>query len=427
NLLAAMLDNSVIKGNRLDIDRHSVSWRRVMDISDRSLRQIVTGLGGRENGVPLESGFDISVSSEVMAILALTGSLKDLRERLGRIVVAATGNGQPVTAEDLKAAGAMAVLLREAIKPNLLQTLENNPCIVHTGPFANIAHGNSSILADMIAMRLGRYVVTESGFGADIGAEKFMDIKCRYSNMRPDAVVLVATVRALKSHSGDFRIVAGKPLDKGLLEENLDALSRGCANLKKQVENVALFGVPVVVAINSFPTDTRAEVDMVVQRALEAGAFDAVVSDVWSSGGRGGTRLAEAVVRAAETPADFRFLYDLDIPIKEKIETIAVKVYGADGVDYLPLAEKQIARYTEAGYDELPVCMAKTHLSLSHDPSLKGRPSGFRLPVKEVRASIGAGFLYPLCGDIRTMPGLPTNPAAENIDLDADGRIVGLF
>jgi len=398
-----------------------------MDISDRSLRQIVTGLGGKENGMPLESGFDISVSSEVMAILALTGSLKDLRERLGRIVVATNGDGRPVTAEDLKAAGAMAVLLREAIKPNLLQTLENNPCIVHTGPFANIAHGNSSILADMIAMRLGRYVVTESGFGADIGAEKFMDIKCRYSNMRPDAVVLVATVRALKSHSGDFRIVAGKPLDKGLLEENLDALSRGCANLKKQVENVALFGVPVVVAINSFPTDTRAEVDMVVQRALEAGAFDAVVSDVWSSGGRGGARLAEAVVRAAETPADFRFLYDLDIPIKEKIETIAVRVYGAGGVDYLPLAEKQIARYTEAGYDELPVCMAKTHLSLSHDPSLKGRPSGFRLPVKEVRASIGAGFLYPLCGDIRTMPGLPTNPAAENIDLDADGRIVGLF
>jgi formyltetrahydrofolate synthetase len=427
NLLSAMLDNSIIKGNRLGIDSNTINWRRVIDISDRSLRHIVTGLGGKENGVPLESGFDISVSSEVMAILALTVGLKDLRKRLGRIVVAAAENGRPVTAEDLKAAGAMAVLLREAIKPNLLQTLENNPCIVHTGPFANIAHGNSSILADMIAMRLGRYVVTESGFGADIGTEKFMNIKCRYSNMRPNAVVLVATVRALKSHSGDFKIVAGQPLDRGLLEENIDALSRGCANLQKQVRNAALFGVPVVVAINSFPTDTQAEIDMVVEQALSAGAFDAVISNVWSDGGQGGLQLAEAVIRAAETPADFRFLYDLNIPIKEKIEIIATRVYGAEGVDYLPAAEKGIARYTEMGYDRLPVCMAKTHLSLSHDPLLKGCPSGFRLPIKEIRASVGAGFLYPLCGDIRTMPGLPTKPAAEGIDLDDEGRVIGLF
>jgi len=427
NLCAAFLDNSILKGNPLNIDPLSVTWRRVVDISDRFLRNIAVGLGGKNDGFPRETGFDITVASEVMAILALTTSLKDLRERLGKIVVATTYDGKPVTAEDLKVAGAMAVLLRDAIKPNLMQTLENTPCFVHAGPFANIAHGNSSIISDQIALKLGDYIVTESGFGADCGAEKFFNIKCRYSGLVPDVVVLVCTVRALKMHSGRFKVVAGKPLDAGLLKEDLSALEEGCSNLEKQIENMRLFGVPVVVAINKFTADTDNEIELLRKKSIDAGAEDAVLSEVWAKGGEGGAKLAEAVVAAAEKPANFKFLYPLDIPIKEKIEKIAIEIYGAAKVEYAPLAEKKIDMYTKMGFDKLPLCMAKTHLSLSHDPKLKGRPTGFTLPVRDVRASVGAGFLYPLCGEMRTMPGLPSVPAGTKVDIDKDGKVVGLF
>ncbi len=377
--------------------------------------------------MPREGGFDITVASEIMAILALTTGLKDIRERLGRVVVAMTKDGKPVTAEDLECAGAMTVLMKDAIKPNLMQTLENSPAFVHAGPFANIAQGNSSIIADQIALKVGDYVVTESGFGADCGAEKFMNIKCRMSGLTPNCVVIVATVRALKMHSGDFTVVAGKPLDKGLVEENLDALQRGSCNLVKHIENMKLFGVPVVVAVNRFTPDTDAEIELVRKIAQDAGAETAATSNVWAEGGDGGCELAEAVVAACEKKSNFQFLYPLDISIKEKIETIATKIYGADGVDYLPAAEKQIKTFTEQGFDTLPMCMAKTHLSLTHDPALKGRPTGWRLPIREVRASVGAGFLYPLCGAMRTMPGLPTVPAGTKVDIADDGRVVGLF
>jgi formate--tetrahydrofolate ligase len=427
NLLAAFIDNSIFHGNPLNIDTAGVTFRRVMDISDRSLRTIVNALGGKENGYPRETGFDITSASEIMAILALTTDLKDLRQRLGRIVIGNNKDGNPITAEDLGCAGAMAVLLKDAIQPNLLQTLENTPALVHAGPFANIAHGNSSILADLIGTKLCDYLITESGFGADMGAEKFMDIKCRYSGLRPDAAVVVATIRALKMHSGDFRIVAGKPLDPGLTTENLDALSRGIVNLEKQIENMKKFGIPVVVAINLFPYDSESEINMVRDRALAAGADEVARSNVFAEGGAGGGELAQAVVRAAEKPKDFRFLYELDWPIKKKIETIATEMYGAAGVDYLPAAEKKIKQYTEQGFAGLPICMAKTHLSLSHEPSLKGRPTGFRIPIRDVSASVGAGFLYPLLGTMMTMPGLPSHPAGEKIDLDENGNIVGLF
>jgi formate--tetrahydrofolate ligase len=427
NLLAAMIDNSITHGNTLGIDPLTITWPRVVDVSDRALRKIVIGLGGRDNGYPRESGFDIAVASELMAILGLTTDLKDLRQRLGRIVVALDRNGQAVTAEALQSAGAMAVLLRDAIKPTLLQTIENTPVFVHTGPFANIAHGNSSIIADRIGLRLADCVVTESGFGADMGMEKFMNIKCRYSGLTPDAVVMVCTVRALKMHGGRYRVVAGKPLDPGLTREDLGAVEDGCANLDKQIENARLFGVPVVVAINVFPTDTAAEIELVRQRSLAAGAEGAYVSDVWAAGGAGAEDLARAVLKAAERPNTFRFLYELDRPIKEKIETIAGKIYGADGVDYLPAAEQQIKKFQDLGYGNLPICMAKTHLSISHDPALKGRPRGFRVPIREVRASMGAGFLYPLLGEMRTMPGLPSAPNTWKIDLDEDGNVVGLF
>jgi len=427
NLLAAMIDNCITHGNKLRIDPLTITWPRVVDVSDRALRKIVIGLGGRENGYPRESGFDISVASEVMAILGLTTSLKDLRERLGRIVIGLDYDGNAVTAEQLRTAGAMAVLLRDAIKPTLLQTTENTPVFVHAGPFANIAHGNSSIIADLIGLKVADCVVTESGFGADMGMEKFMNIKCRYSGLVPDAVVMVCTVRALKMHSGRFRVVAGKPLDPGLTREDPKAVAEGCGNLEKQIENARLFGVPVVVAINTFQSDAAAEVELIKERALAAGAEGAHVSEVWAKGGAGGEELAAAVLRAAEKPKQFRFLYDLDRPIKEKIETIAAKIYGADGVDYLPLAEAQIKKYTDLGYGGLPICMAKTHLSISHDPALKGRPRGFRVPIREVRASMGAGFLYPLLGEMRTMPGLPSEPNTWKIDLDEDGNVVGLF
>lgn len=427
NLLAAFIDNHIAKGNTLDIEPSSITLNRVVDISDRALRDIVIGLGGKSNGIPRQTGFDITVASEIMAILALSVSLRDLRMRLSRIIVAESRSGKPITAEDLSSAGAMTVLMRDAIKPNLIQTLENTPVFVHAGPFANIAHGNSSILADYIATRCSEFVVTESGFGADIGAEKFFNIKCRVSGLIPDAAVLVATVRALKMHSGRFKVVAGKLLDTGLLEEDIEAIEAGSGNLIKQIENIRLFGIPVVVAVNRFDTDTDREIATIRRIAVEAGAQDAVVSTLWADGGRGGVDLARAVVDAAESPSHFRFLYNLDIPVREKIRTIATKVYGASSVAFSPLASRQIDRYTEQGFGNLPICMAKTHLSLSHDPKLKGRPTGFELPIREVRLSAGAGFIYPLVGEMHTMPGLPTVPAGAGIDIDEEGRIIGLF
>jgi len=439
NLLAAAIDSrmmherrlsdralSRVNLKRLNIDPFSIVWNRVVDVEDAAAREIIVGLGGKRNGMPRETGFDITVASEVMAILALATSLKDLRERIGRIVVATDTSGRPVTAEDVGVAGAMAVLMKDALMPNLMQTLENTPAFVHAGPFANIAHGNSSVIADKVAVKLADYVVTESGFGADIGMEKFFDIKCRTSGLVPNCVVMVATVRALKMHGGLGRIVPGKPLPKELTEENLDFLEKGSENLRAHVGIARQFGVPVVVAVNRFTTDTDAEVELVRKVAKDAGALDAVPSEHWAEGGEGAKDLAEAVVKACEEPSNFQFLYPLDISIKDKIETIATKVYGADGVDYLPEAEAKIRMYEKLGYSDLPICMAKTHLSLSHDPSLKGVPKGWRLPIRDIRASVGAGFLYPLCGDMKTMPGLPRHPAFMDIDLDENGNIVGL-
>ena len=427
NLLSAFIDAHLLHGNKLNIDPLSVTWRRVVDVSDRALRQIVVGLGGKENGYPRESGFDISVASEVMAILALTTDLFDLRKRLGRIVIGVTYDGKPVTAEDLKCAGSMTVLLKDAIKPNLMQTLEHTPVFVHAGPFANVAHGNNSIVADQIALKLADYVITEAGFGADCGCEKFMNIKCRYSGLTPNAVILTCTVRALKMHGGAGRVVAGKPLPKEVAEENFPALEKGLENLEKHVENVRMFGVPIVVAINRFTTDTDREIEFIREKARGYGAEDAIPMEVWAKGGKGGTELAEAVVAACDKPSQFRFLYPLEASIKEKIETVATKIYGADGVDYMPAAERKIKMYTEMGFDKLPLCMAKTHLSLSHEPSWKGRPRNFRVPIRDVNASVGAGFLYPLLGEMRTMPGLPSVPAGNFIDIDEQGRVVGLF
>lgn len=427
NLLAAMIDNKLMRGNPLNIDPNTITWKRVVDTNDRALRKIVIGLGGKEDGVPRETGFDIAVASEVMAILALTTSLQDMRERFSRIVIGFTYDGKPVTAEDIGAAGAMTVLMKEAIRPTLLQTLENTPAIIHAGPFANIAHGNSSILADLIGIKCTDYLITESGFGADIGAEKFFNIKCRYSGLKPDAAVLVVTVRALKAHSGRYRIVAGKDLPTALLEKNVADVEAGASNLIKHIENVKLHGVTPVVAINLFESDHPEEIAAIQRIAEEAGALGAVPASHHANGGKGAIELAELVVSAAETPSEFRFLYDLDQSIKAKIETIATKIYGAAGVSYEPAAERQIKDYEANGYGNLPICMAKTHLSLSHDPALRGAPTGFTLPIREVRANVGAGFIYPLCGDMRTMPGLSASPAAERVDIDADGNIVGLF
>jgi len=428
NLLAAMIDNRLMRGNPLDIDADSITWKRVLDVNDRALRQIVIGLGGAiEGGVLRETGFDIAVASEVMAILALTTSLADLRARFGRIVIGLTRNRQPVTAEQIGAAGAMTVLMKEALRPNLLQTLENTPAIVHAGPFANIAHGNNSILADLIAVKCGEYVVTESGFGADIGAEKFFNIKCRTSGLRPDAAVLVVTVRALKSHSGHYKIIAGKPLPANLLELNVADVELGAANMIKHIDNVRQHGVTPVVAINVFEGDHPEEIAAIKRIAVEAGALGAAEARHFAQGGAGAVELAEMVVAASSQPNTFHFLYDLDQPIKRKIETIATHIYGAADVAYTPLADRQIRDYEANGFGSLPICMAKTHLSLSHDPALKGAPTGFTLPIREVRASVGAGFIYPLCGDMRTMPGLSDHPAAENVDIDAEGNTVGLF
>jgi methylenetetrahydrofolate dehydrogenase (NADP+)/methenyltetrahydrofolate cyclohydrolase/formyltetrahydrofolate synthetase len=413
---------------RLDIDPDSITWRRVVDTNDRHLRSITIGQGPAEQGHTRQTGFDITVASEIMAILALTTDLADMRERFGRVVIGTSMSGEAVTAEDLGVAGAMTVLMKDAIMPNLMQTLEGTPVFVHAGPFANIAHGNSSIVADRIALKLADYVVTESGFGADIGMEKFFDVKCRYSGLIPNCVVLVATVRALKMHGGGPKVVAGAPLAPAYQEENLELLAAGVGNLQVHIKNARKFGVPVVVAVNSFATDTQAEVELVRKAALEAGAEDSVVARHWMLGGEGATALAEAVVKACEKPVDFSFLYPLDISIKEKIEIIATQIYGADGVDYEPEAEKKIEVYTRLGFDKLPMNMAKTHLSLSHDPAWKGVPKGYRIPIRDIRASVGAGFLYPLLGAMSTMPGLPTRPVFYDVDIDLEtGRVLGLF
>jgi formate--tetrahydrofolate ligase len=427
NLLAAMVDNHIHHHDDFfHVDRHSVTWRRVMDVNDRALRNIITGLGLRADGVPRETGFDITAASEVMAILALATSLQDLRGRLGRIVIGNDTDGNPIMAEDLKAAGAMAVIMKEAIKPNLMQTLENTPALVHAGPFGNIATGNSSIVADLIGIRGSDYLVTEAGFGADMGAERFFNIKCRNSGLKPDAAVLVATVRALKVHSGRYEVKAGQPLPEEMLVENPGDVRAGADNLRKQIENIRLHGVSPVVAVNSFPTDYDSEHDAIREVAEEMGARVAICNH-FSEGGKGAVELAEAVAEAAEEPTEFRFLYPEEASLKEKIEAIATKVYGADGVEYDLTASRQLDSYEKNGFGNLPICMAKTHLSISSDPSLRGAPKGWTLPVRQVRASVGAGFIYPICGDMRTMPGLSIHPAAHEIDIDEDGQIVGLF
>ncbi|HKZ44620.1 MAG TPA: formate--tetrahydrofolate ligase [Anaerolineales bacterium] len=413
---------------RLDIDPDSITWRRVVDTNDRFLRTITIGQGDDEKGFERVTGYDITVASEIMAILALTTSLADMRERFGRIVIGTNKKGEAITAEDLGVAGALTVLMKDAIKPNLMQTLEGTPAFVHAGPFANIAHGQSSIIADKIALKLADYVITESGFGADIGMEKFFGIKCRYSGLIPQVVVLVATVRALKMHGGGPKVVAGKPLAPEYTDENLELIRKGLPNMERHIKNALKYGVNVVVAVNSFKDDTQAEVDLVRNAAIAAGAMDAVVSRHWMEGGAGAVALAEAVINAAEKPSSFKQLYSVELPIKEKIEIICKEIYGADGVDYLPEAEAKIELYNKLGFSNLPLCMAKTHLSFSHDASLKGAPTGFRVPIRDIRASVGSGFLYPLLGTMRTMPGLPTRPVFYDVDLDLEtGKVVGLF
>lgn len=425
NMLSAIVDNHLQQGNALGLSLDDITWRRVLDVNDRSLRNIVIGLGAHEDGVTRQTGFDITAASEVMAIFALATSLSDLRARLGRIVVGYTTSGVPVTAEELRGAGAMAVLMRDALKPNLLQTLENTPVLVHAGPFGNIAHGNSSILADQIGIRGGDFLITEAGFGADMGAERFFNIKCRYSGLAPDAAVVVATVRALKSQSGNHHIVAGRPLPEALLAENPDEVHQGGANLKRQIENIKIHGVTPVVAINAFATDHPSEWDAIAEIAASMGVRSAVCQH-FLKGGAGATELAEAVVEAAEEPSRFQILYPDEMALRDKVRTVATKVYGAKDVSYTPAAAKALDRYEAAGFGNLPVCIAKTQYSLSADASLKGAPTGWTLPVREVHASVGAGFVYPICGEMRTMPGLGSNPAAFSIDLDASGEIVGL-
>jgi len=415
---------------RLDIDPDSITWRRVTDTNDRMLRQITIGQGPEEKGMTRVTGYDIAVASEIMAILALTTSLADMRERLGAMVIGTSRAGSAVTADDIGAGGALTVLMKDAIFPNLMQTLEGTPAFVHAGPFANIAHGNSSIVADQLALKLvgpDGYVITESGFGADIGMEKFFNIKCRYSGLVPNCVVLVATIRALKMHGGGPKVTAGQPLAPAYTEENLPMLERGCANLSKMIQNAKRFGIPVVVAVNRFHHDTTAEIDLVRKLAMQSGAQDVVMANHWAEGGAGAVDLGKAVIKACELPAKFQFLYPLEMSIKEKIETIVREMYGGAGVEYSPEAEKKIALYNRLGFDKLPICMAKTHLSLSHDPALKGAPTGFTVPVRDIRASVGAGFLYPLLGTMSTMPGLSTRPGYYEIDIDPKtNRIVGL-
>jgi formyltetrahydrofolate synthetase len=443
NLVAAALDTRMYHESRqsdaalarrgidrrLDVDPETITWNRVVDVCDRSLREIEVGLNDAERSeyFPRKTGYDITVASELMAILALSSGLADLRERVGKVVFGLDKQGNPLNLEDLGIAGAVTVLLRDALMPNLMQTLEGQPAFVHCGPFANIAHGNSSIIADQIAVKLADYVITESGFGADIGMEKFFDVKCRYSGLIPNAVVLVATIRALKMHGGGPTVKPGAPLDKAYMEENLELLEAGLPNLGAHIRNVNKFGIPVVVAVNRFTEDTDAEVELIRDYALEQGAFDSVPTDHWTEGGEGAAKLAEAVVEACEQPSDFEFLYPLDWSIKEKIEHIAKEIYSAADVEYTEKAESQIASYEKSGFGNLPICMAKTHLSIGHDPDVKGAPSGFTLPVREVRASVGAGFIYPLIGAMSTMPGLATYAAYMGIDLDLEtGEVIGL-
>lgn len=430
---------------RLDLDPESITWQRVLDTCDRHLRMVTVGQGPNEKIKPRESegnervqhdrltGFDITVASEIMAVLALAKDLSDMREKLGAMVVGYSRKGVPVTADDLGCGGALTVLMKDAIMPTLMQTVERTPVLVHAGPFANIATGNSSVVADEIALKLvGKdgFCVTEAGFGADIGMEKFFNIKCRYSGLKPKAAVIVATVRALKMHGGGPPVTAGKPLQKEYKEENVELLATGCANLRKHIENAKKFGVNVVVAVNKFKTDTPAEIEVVKKAAIEAGAFDAVLSNHWAEGGAGAADLAEAVVRACEAndAASFKFLYDLNLSIKEKVEAISKEIYGADGVDYTDVANKQIEQYEKAGFAGLPICIAKTQYSFSCDPSAKGVPTGFRITVREIRSCAGAGFLYPICGDIMTIPGLPTRPGFMDVDIDVEtGDVIGLF
>lgn len=426
NLLAAMVSNHLYQGNPLDIDPSSITWRRVMDVNDRSLRSIVEGLGEKEDGVPRQTGFDITAASEVMTTLSLATSFEDLRARLGRIVVGRTNGRQPVTAEDLKAAGAMAVILKDAAWPNLLQTTEQTPVLIHAGPFGNIATGNSSVIADQVGIRTAEFVITEAGFGADMGAERFVNVKCRISGLRPSVAVLVVTVRALKAHSGRFKIVPGRPLPPELLAESPDDVRAGADNLLKHIEIVRSFGINPVVAINVFAGDHDADIREVERIAHEAGVRCATSTHV-QDGGAGATELAHAVAAASEDPVDFRFTYNLDQSLTSKIESIATKVYGADGVDLSAAAESGLRRYEAAGFGKLPVVIAKTHLSISHDPTLRGAPTGWRLPIREVRLAAGAGYVYAIAGNMRTMPGLGAHPAAERIDIDESGNIVGLF
>jgi formate--tetrahydrofolate ligase len=425
NLLAAMVDNHLHHGNELDIDPRTIAWRRVLDVNDRALRNIVVGLGERMDGVPRQGGFDITAASEVMVILSLSTSLQDLRQRLGRIVVGYTYAGRPVTAQDLKAAGAMAVMMRDAIKPNLLQTREHTPALIHAGPFGNIATGNSSVVADLLGIRTSDYLLTEAGFGADMGAERFFNVKCRASGLRPDAAVLVVTVRALKTHSGRYQVVAGRPLPPEMLEENPEDVRLGAPNLQRHIQIVKSFGVSPVVAINAFPTDYESELDVIRQIAAEAGVRVAVTRHV-AEGGKGALELAALVIEAANEPTSFHYLYNLDLPLVDKIEKVAKEIYGADGIDLTPSVAKQLKRFEVLGYGEFPVVIAKTHLSLSSDPTLRGAPTGWRMPVREVRAAVGAGYVYAICGEMRTMPGLPKHPGAERIDIDEDGNVVGL-
>ncbi|MDK1030813.1 MAG: formate--tetrahydrofolate ligase [Planctomycetia bacterium] len=430
NLFNAALDASLLHKNPLNIDPMNINLRRCVDISDRVLRDIVVGLGGKANGIPRQTGYDITVASETAAVHALAISLRDLRERLGKMICGFTYDGKPVTAEDLKVAGAMTVLMKDSIKPNLVQSLENTPVIDHGVPFANVAHGNNSVLADLVALKLVDYVVTESGFGADCGAEKLIDIKCRQSGLKLDCAVITCSLRALKMHGGAFVLKPGQSyasIKKAAESENMAALEKGCENLRVHLENMLSFGIPVVVIVNRFTFDTDRESDFVVKYAMDHGAFGAAPIQAWASGGAGCTEAAELIVKACDEPNDFHFLYPDDFSIKEKIETICTKIYRADGVDYSPLAEKKIKLYTELGFDKLCINMAKTHLSLSHDPALKGAPTGFRVPVRDVRASVGAGFLYPLLGAMRTMPGLPSKPAFQLVDIDENGKTVGLF
>lgn len=419
NLISALLDNHLHQGNQLNIDPRRIVWKRVLDMNDRALRNIVVGLGGRTNGVPREDGFDITVASEIMAIFCLSNDLEDLKERVANIIVAYRYDGSPVYVKDLKAQGAVALLMKDAIHPNLVQTLENTPALIHGGPFANIAHGCNSILATKLALKLADYTITEAGFGADLGAEKFFDIKARFGNLKPDAAVIVATVRALKHHGGVKKDELGV--------ENIDALARGFENLEKHIENVSKFGVPAVVAINRFPTDTERELEFLMNKCKEAGA-EAVLSEVWAKGGDGAIELAEKVVEICESKkSNFKPLYDVEESIKDKIEKIAVEIYGAEGVDYTKACEKKIKEFEALGLDKMPICMAKTQYSLSDDPTLLAKPKGFRITVRDIKVSNGAGFIVALTGDIMTMPGLPKVPAANNIDILEDGEIVGLF